>query len=174
MRRAGVAAGLLLALFAASGVRAGKVEISAASGVDFTRYETYAWRPGTDAARPEVQQVVVAAVERELAAAGLHKAQGPAGDLLVVTRAFAQMDAHYRAAYVHLDRAFVGVSAAGAVAATTGVLMIDLLDGTTEEPVWRAMAQEALGESPDLDKVRKKVDQAAHKLLKDFPPKPEK
>jgi hypothetical protein len=166
-----VAVTVALVLLLASAALA-DVEVSYASGADFARYRTYAWRPGTDAARPEVQELVVAAVERELEASGLQKASGAAeADLFVVTRAFAQMDANYRAAYVHLDRAFVGVAAGGAVLATTGVLMVDLLDGTTEEPVFRAAAHEALGESPNLDKVRKAIDKTTRKFFKGFPPK---
>ena len=49
------------------------------------------------------------------------------------------------------------------------VLMVDLLDGDSERPVWRGLASEVMG-LPDLEKVRKKVDKVTRKMFKSFPP----
>ena len=59
-----VALSFAMAAFLVSSA-SGAVKVDHEVGVDFTGYKTYAWRQGTEAARPQVQQWIVAAVERE-------------------------------------------------------------------------------------------------------------
>ncbi len=49
-------------------------------------------------------------------------------------------------------------------------LMIDLIDGESGRPVWRAEASEVMG-NPSLKKVQKKIDKVTRKMFKDFPPR---
>jgi hypothetical protein len=146
-----------------------EVKVDHEPDVDFESYKTYAWKPGTEAGRPQVQQWVVSAVERELKAAGLRKVQDRRADLYVVTHAYANMDTQMRGGYVHLDRYDVGVITSDVIATTTGVLVVDLIDGESERPVWRGMATEVMG-LPELEKVHKKVDKLTRKMFKSFPP----
>jgi len=46
--------------------------------VDFGPYTTYTWGEGTPARRPDVQDLIVAAIDRELGARGLRKVDGGA------------------------------------------------------------------------------------------------
>ena len=71
--------------------------------VDFSKYRTYAWREGTPAAMPEVQEWVVTAVDRELQGKGLSKIEGQA-DVYVSTVAYGQMDLAMRNNFVSLHR----------------------------------------------------------------------
>jgi hypothetical protein len=145
------------------------VNVDHEDGVEFASYRTYAWRAGTEAARPQVQQWIVSAVERELKARGLRKVLDRRADLYVVTHAFAEMNARTRANYVHLDVYDVGVITSDVVLATRGTLMIDLLDGDSQRPVWRGMASEVMGD-PAPEKLRKKIDKVTRKMFKSFPP----
>jgi len=154
----------LLAFPAIAGVKVDHV-----TDADFESYRTYAWKPGTEAARPEVQQWVVQAVERELEARGMRKVVDRRADLYVVTYAYAEMDSRVRANYVHLDVYDVGVITSDVVLTTKGVLAIDLVDGESGRPVWRGVASEVMAD-PSLKKVRKKIDKVTRKMFKNFPP----
>ena len=150
-----------------------EIQVDHEPGVDFKRYHTYAWNAGTEAGRPQVQQWVVNAVERELKAAGLRKVMDRRADLYVVTHAYANMETRIRGNYVHLDVYDVGIITSDVIATTTGVLLVDLIDGESERPVWRGMANEVMG-LPSMDKVRKKIDKVTKKMFKEFPPSKEK
>ena len=147
-----------------------EIKVDHEADVDFDSYRTYAWRPGTEAGRPQVQQWVVGAVERELKAKGLRKVVDRRADVYVTTHTYATMDQQIRSNYVHLDAYDVGVLTAEAIATTTGVLVVDLVDGASERPVWRGMATEVMG-LPSMDKVRKKVDKVVRKMFKGYPPR---
>lgn len=136
---------------------------------DFSRYRTYAWGEGTPAATPQVQRWVEMAVERELESKGLRKAPLGQADLQVVSVAYAQMEEAMRGNYVHLDVWNVGIITADVVNKTTGNLMLDLIDSSTEKPVWRGVLEKAMNEQ-SLAKVQKKIDKLIKKLLRDFPP----
>ena len=68
---------LALAAFLVLPAAAG-IKVDHEAGVDFAAYHTYAWRPGMEAARPQVQGWIVNAVERELKA--MVAPEGPQGD----------------------------------------------------------------------------------------------
>lgn len=145
------------------------VEIEHDETADFSRYRTYAWKPGTDAERPEVQGWVVAAVERELGARGLRLAGDTDPDLYVVTHVFKEIDGQTRANYFNLPRAEVGVITSRIAVSTKGVLIIDLIDGQSGQSVWQGLASEVMA-PPKPAKLEKKIDKAARRLLRDFPP----
>jgi len=146
-----------------------EVKVDYEIGVDFESYRTYAWQSGTDAGQPQVQQWIYSAVERELGAAGLRKVSAREADLYVVTNVFTEMDAHASGGYVYVQQFDVGVLTSDVVIQTRGFLAIDLIDGKSERPVWRAVASEVMG-LPSLTKLRKKVDKVTKKMFKSFPP----
>jgi hypothetical protein len=155
---------LLLTLPAAA-----EIKVDHEEGVDFGGYKTYAWQPGTDAAREPVQRAIVKAVDRQLKAAGLRPVRDRRADLHVTTHAYAKMDSSIRSNYVNLPTYDVGILSAEYITTTTGVLMVDLVDGATEQPVWRGMATEVMSD-PDEAKLLKKVDKVTRKMFKRFPP----
>jgi len=158
-----VAALVLLALPAGAEV---KVEYD--DGADFSGYATYAWRPGTDAPRPQAQAWIVAAVERQLAALGLKKATGETADLYVVTHAVAQLNPVTSANYIASVTYNIAFLSSDVVLATKGTLAVDLLDGKTNTLVWRGVASEVMTE-PKPDKVHRKIDKLTAKMFKSFP-----
>lgn len=148
-------------------VQAG-VQVDHEPGVDFSGLRTFAWKSGTVAARPEVQRWIVDSVERELTARGIRKVTDRRADLYVVTHAYAQMDNRMRGNYLHVDVLDVGIITADVVGTTTGTLLVDLLHGDSDQPVWRGMATEVMG-VPDTEKIRKKVEKVVKKMFKKFP-----
>jgi len=156
---------ILLAIPAGAGVT-----VDHAAGTDFGSYRTYAWKAGTEAARPEVQESVVRAVDRQLSASGLRRVVDGPADLWVVTYAFANMEAHNRANYVRVDFYGVGVITSDVIGTTKGTLIVDLIDVGSDRPVWRGMATEVMA-MPSSEKLRKKVDKVTRKMFKDYPPR---
>jgi hypothetical protein len=68
------------------------VTVKAADEVDFAKFKTYKWEHGWQTYDKRVHQGIIAAIDRELAAAGLtKKASGPA-DLLVTYASLRRID----------------------------------------------------------------------------------
>ncbi len=160
----------LAALLVAPGALAG-IEFEIDDAADLGAYRTYAWRPGTDAGRAEVQGWIVAAVESELAARGLQKAAtGSTPDVLVSTHVFTELDAQQRGSYFHLDRIGVGVIASDVAVTTRGVLILDLADAASGESVWRALGSEVMA-PPRPAKLKRKIERAVREMLRRLPPR---
>ena len=66
------------------------VEVGFDESADFSSYSTYRWRAGTPAARPEIQKMIVAAIESRLGDAGLRRIDSGRPDLYVTSTAFAE------------------------------------------------------------------------------------
>ncbi len=145
------------------------VQVSFEDGVDFTEYRTYAWGKGTPAARPEYQELIVAAITRELAEHGLRPATDEDPDLFVVSVAFAKMEYATRGNYIHLDNWGVGIITSDVVGSATGHLAVDLVDATSKKVVWRAVAEEVFGRK--ISNPQKKIDKITRKLFRNYPPK---
>jgi hypothetical protein len=161
----------LFAVLALIAVPAGAdVKVDYEIGVDFEKYETYAWQTGEVAGNPQVQQHILIAVERELAAAGLQKVEPGRADLFVITNAGSTMDAAASGGYVRVDRYDVGVLTQGYVVETQGYLSIDLIDAKSDRGVWRGLASEVMG-LPSVEKLKKKIDKVTRKMFKSFPPR---
>ncbi len=146
------------------------VKVDYEVGVDFERFRTYAWQQGTEAGQPLVQDHIYRAIERELRAAGLKKVAADKADLFVVTHATSQMFAAESGGYVHVQQFDVGVLTHDVVVETRGVLVVDLFDARSEQPVWRGVASEVMG-LPTIEKLRRKIDKVTRKMFKSYPPK---
>jgi hypothetical protein len=169
MRTTRLAGSIVFFLVALAPVLAG-VKVAREEATDFAAFHTYAWGAGTPAARPEIQDAIVAAVERELQAKGLRRVEEDA-DLLVSTVAFARMDVVTSGGYVHLDTIMVGVITHNTALDAAGHLMVDLLDPATNKPVWRAIAEETIREQDvaNTAKIKKKVDKIVAKMFAQYP-----
>ena len=156
---------LLLILPASAGV-----QVDQDPQATFDNYHTYAWRSGTDAGRAKVQEYIVSAVERELAALGFRKVEGAGAeaDLYVTTTAMANIDSHLGGSAFNSDYYAIGLISAQVVATTHGSLMVDLLDGESGLPVWRGLASETMS-LPDQEKLRKKINKVVGKMFKKYP-----
>jgi hypothetical protein len=166
---------MTLAAFAAGTAGAQKVKLDYDREVDFSKYQTYAWRQGAPAASELTQRRIAGAIEEQLESAGLERVEGEA-DLYVLTFAVTDQKIKQRAVNVGVGvhrrtkrgSVSIGGSTGGRVRrVTVGSLVIDLLDGETEELVWQAVAEGTL--SSDPKKNAEKAASAVQKAFAKFP-----
>jgi len=134
---------------------------------DFSSYTTYSWGEGTPARRPDVQDLTVAAVDRELAARGLVKVDG-GGALNVLTHALVDTHTLEKLADPTYFKFWSGVNIVDPSTLKTGSLVVDLQDAHSERIVWRGLAT-ATVDKP-FKKLGKKIDKVVAKMFRDFPP----
>ena len=138
------------------------------ASIDFGRYRTYAYRKGTPAARPQIQQWIEDAIDRELAADGLQRVDGEA-DLHVKTYAYAETGTAESLTFAYDPAWGAGVLVLDPRAITTGTLIVDLQDAGSGATVWRGQANKAI--TGDPDKAKKKIDGLTRKMFQDYPPR---
>ena len=157
----------------------GKVTSDHDLEADFTRYKTFAWKPGTEAANPITEKRIHRAIEAELVAKGL-VAAADAPDLYVYTHVSTSQTSsvdfvgYGYGGYAGWD----GWGYWGPVATTInmrdvyhGSLIVDLVDTKKNALVWRAVANETFLEL-DMDKIAKTVNKVVKKMFRAFPPEP--
>ena len=157
---------VLLALACATAAGAAvKTDFDAA--VDFSKYRTYAWKPGAPALVPEIEQTIIDSVDAELAADGLKRVEGEA-DLYVSTYAIREnltdlsVSAEFLGAGIVMLKPDVRLNKAG-------TLLVRLVDAGTGTPVWHGWATKTFGENPS--RVEQRVDKFVRKMFRDFPPR---
>lgn len=160
-----------------------KVSVDFDKKADFTKYKTYAWLEGKGTPAPNrlTEQKIISAVEEQLEAKGLTKAEGEA-DLKVVTHATTStslaMDAAtfgYGGYYGWGGFTYWGTTTSVNMRdITTGTLLVDLVDGGTNLLVWRGVATETIPSMPDPKKIQSKIKSVTKKMFWSFPPKAKK
>lgn len=165
VRIAGVAS-CLLVLFCASLASAG-VNVDFDAGADFSKYRTYAWRPGVPALVPEIEQRIIDSVNEQLTAKGLTLVEDQA-DLLVSTYAIGESLAKLGVSAEYWGGGFV-VLKPDVRMNKAGTLVVRLIDAESEESVWHGWASKTFGENPS--RVPQKVDKFIRKMFQDFPPR---
>ncbi|HEX5703584.1 MAG TPA: DUF4136 domain-containing protein [Pyrinomonadaceae bacterium] len=154
------------------------VKVQLDKAVDFSQYKTYFWVKGMPARNPLIDQMIIDAVDQQMAARGLTKVEA-GGDLQVMY-----------AAAVDLDLQLSGISfsrvtyATGAVYrppppmnVNKGTLVVDLKDHKTERYVWRAIAKKTLSHGPtgdaaaDAKSVESVVKKSVEKMFSKYPVK---
>ncbi len=146
----------------------------------FSNYKTFAF--DTHGARnPFVNQMIVAAVERELTSRGLSKVDADS-DLLVVYLAATGPNIQVASVpfYTVLNPAYSGMVAGASMTmwdVTTGTLVIDLFDRKAERTVFRGTATEVLQRAASADLagdaklVSKPINKGIAKIFKKYPVK---
>jgi len=165
VKPAGVAQ-LLLALSCATVAAAGvKTDFDAA--VDFSKYRTYAWKPGAPALVPEIEQRIIDSVNEQLTARGLTRVEDEA-DLHVSTYAIREDISDLSVSAEYLGGGFVLIKPDTRLN-KSGTLLVRLVDAGSEKPVWHGWATKTFGENPS--RVQQKVDKFIRKMFRDFPPR---
>jgi hypothetical protein len=162
---------LLLAFWLMVPLAEAKVVVDYDTKADFSAYATFAWKPGTHAKNSLMHKRIVTAVEDQLASVGLRKTDGRP-DLYVVYHT-----ALRTARKVHVDdygywrrwrgSAFASVDVYDV---KVGTLIVDLIDGTSGDAVWRGIAERELSGKPTPEKIEKRLRKILKKLFRDFPP----
>ena len=168
---------ILLLFLGALSASAQKVSVGADPGVDLTKYKTYAWTKEVASTNPIVNEIVVSAVDTQLAAKGLQKvATDP--ELIVVVFGSTESDIHVSnpSWSPSLNSIATGVAVGSqSWLVTKGTLVVDISDTKTKNNVWRGTATQTLDHGPtgnrakDAKNVEKPIRNAVKKMFKQFP-----
>ena len=167
---------ILLVLLGAMSVSAQKVSVGADPAVDLTKYKTYAWAK-VASTNPIANEIVVSAVDSQLAAKGLRKVDTDP-ELTVVVFGSTESDIHVSnpSWAPSLNSIATGVAVGSqSWLVTKGTLVVDILDTKTKNSLWRGTAKETLERGPTGDKakdaktVEKPIRNAVKKMFKQFP-----
>jgi hypothetical protein len=139
---------------------------------DFSSLHDYAWVRGTPVNDELSHKRVVDAIETQLAAKGLHQADGrESADVLIA----------YHAVFAR-DLAIHGMSSgwggyrlsrtgtARAEQVVVGTLVVELIDAKTGSTIWRGIATRDVDVKASPEKREKNINKAAEKLFKHYPP----
>ena len=166
MRLGRAVAALALLLPLLPEIQAG-VKVEYDETADFSKYETYMWKKGFPAARPEIQEWIVTAVRRELRARGLRQITEGEPDLYVATGAFAKYEGGISGGVMYSQTWDVRIMVADVHDTTQGTLVVDLVDVEAGKQVWRAIAREAI--KGDTGKLEKKINKVVRRIFKRYP-----
>ena len=149
--------------------------------VNFSNFKTFMFSEKAGARNPFVNQMILAAVERELTSRGLTKVDANA-DMKVVFLAAAGFDLQVASVpfYTVQNPAYSGMLGVGGEAATmwdvtTGTLVIDLWDIKADRVVFRGTARDVLERAPSADPaadakvVSKTINKGIAKIFKKYP-----
>ena len=163
IRPAATLAVLGLALWGAA-AGAGEIKVTYDRTVDFTRYETWSWGRGTPAPNPVADRRLREAIEWRLI---MHFVRVPSGgDLEVVYHAAAESKVGVEK-LEYQQTGFLGEATRIRVL-REGALLVDMVDTSRGEVVWRGQAWDTAVPSPAaLDRM---IDEAIEKLFEHFPP----
>ncbi len=140
--------------------------------VDFSRYHTYSWAK-VSTPNSIWDHRVQDAIYQELAAKGWTKVP-TGGDVAVVAMGTSENKTRLETFYN--DMGEWGWNSGFGTATTTqeeyqvGTLIVDMFEGQSKQLLWRSVATDTLAGDPNKD--AKKLENAAKKMFKDFPPKP--
>ncbi len=154
-----------------------KVRVGKDPGVDLTTYKTYAWDNGTAGANPVVNQIIIAAVDAQLAAKGIKKVEA---DPDLTLSAFVWTESDMQVSNPSWAPALNSIATGVAVPSqswvvTRGTLVVNMSDTKTKNEVWRGTASDTMKHGPTGDKVKdaktaeKPIKKAVEKMFKQFP-----
>lgn len=146
--------------------------------VDFSKFKTYAWKETDAIPNQLVAQRVQSAVEATLASKGLRKvADGSSPDLWVVphTRLSKQMQVNtYNTGWGYGWGwgwgAGMGTTTSTVSEIPVGTLIIDLVDASRKQLVWRGTATKTLEPDASPEKKEKNINEAIQKMFANYPP----
>jgi hypothetical protein len=170
-----IAVGMILT--AAFSTQAQKVQVGADRTVDLLTYKTYTWKSEKPAPNPIISQMIVSAVDSELAAKGLRKVESEP-DMIVVAWAAIESDLHisnpsWTPAMGSINTGIVVGAQSWPV--TKGTLVVNLSDAKTKNELWRGSATDTLNHGPTGDRkrdaktVEKPIKKSVAKMFKQYP-----
>jgi Domain of unknown function (DUF4136) len=170
---------LLLGLLLTTSATAQKVNTDFDQSANFSNYHTYAWTKGTPVPNQLMDERVMSNIDTQLAAKGLQKVTDPEkADLLVSYHAAAGHETQINTTGMggwggwggYRYGGMGGMSTTTVNNIPTGQLVVLLGDNKTHKVVWRGTASDTLSDKPE--KNAKKIEKAAAKMFKKYPPQP--
>jgi Domain of unknown function (DUF4136) len=183
LKRLGIAVVGLLTIPAL--VLAQKVSYDYEKSANFAGFKTYAHKDGTKVGQSLIDDRIVAAIDSELAAKGLTKAESNPDVYVVYHVAFdkqkdiSTFSSGYGGGYGPYGWGWGGGWAGGMSTSTTqvrdiliGTLVIDLADAKKSQLAWRGMGVKEVDTQAKPEKRDKSINNAVKKIFKNYPPKP--
>jgi hypothetical protein len=179
MKRVAIAIALVLAPALAF---AQKVTYDYEKSADFAGFKTYALKDGTKVGQPLIDDRIVNAINTELAAKGLTKADANPDVYVVYHVAFDKQkdistySSGYGGGYGAYGWGWGGGWAGGTTTTQVrdilvGTLVIDMADAKKNQLVWRGMGVKEVNTQAKPEKRDKSINEAVKKIFKNFPPK---
>ena len=139
---------------------------------DFAAFHTYAWQASPDPAKGEWNQAILDAIDKQLAAKGLTKADANPDVFVVYSRSIHKDTTALSGGYV-FNPLGEGEGTPGIPAIPTtwkeGTLVVELNDPKTKHVVWRGSVSNTISDNDN--KNLKNLDKAIAQLFKKYPPK---
>jgi hypothetical protein len=137
--------------------------------VDVTAFKTYSWTPGHPSLLPSVDKVLVAAIDAQMAAKGLTKADK--GDVLVCYHSVERQDVDLKTFDEKAPAA--GAERPMAQMVRVGSLVIDLKNPATNKLIWRVKGEGVTSNLTDANRAEF-LNAAVAKLFTLYPAAPAK
>jgi hypothetical protein len=149
---------------------------------NFAGYKSYAFKEGTKAGQPLIDDRIVAALEAELAAKGLTKSDTNP-DVFVVyhvavdkQKDISTYSSGYAGGYGPYGWGYGGGWAGGTTHTNVkdilmGTLVVDIADAGTRKLAWRGMGVKEVNVQASPEKRDKSITGAMKKMFKNYPPK---
>jgi hypothetical protein len=161
-------------------LEAQKINIQYEKTVDFSKFKTYAWVPGTPVFDPQLDTYIQSRLVEVVQRSGMREAPINAADVLVTYHAAHGTDLSVGTALDPTFAASGGVPIAGhsiwettgtgGTQVTKGSIAIEIFDRAANHPVWIGIAKHTVSDSHQ--ERWNEVEKALDKLLRHFPPKP--
>ncbi len=174
---------LVIALFAPVLAMAQDVTYDFNKTADFTKFKTYAMKPGTPVGQQLIDDRLIAAIESQLAAKGFTKDDANPDVFVVYHVAFdkqkdiSTFSSGYAGGYGPYGYRWgggMGTSTTQVRDILVGTLVIDMADAKAKQIVWRGMGTKEIDTTAKPDKRDKSINKAVEKIFKNYPPKVKK
>ena len=141
---------------------------------DFSAFHTYGWQPSPEPGKGEWNQRIVEAVDKQLQAKGLTKADSNPDVWVIYSRRVQQDRSALSGGYVAGSGWGSSFPAVPGEPETfeEGTLVVELGDARTKQMLWRGSVTRTLSDNDN--KNLKGLDKAVAKLFDDYPPKGKK
>jgi hypothetical protein len=164
------AAGSLLAALLAA-CAATRVDTDFDRNADFSRYRTYSWLSRPVSGNVSVDRRIVELIDAALRSKGWHRVAEGRGDAAldaeVLTGEEERNDTYYDGWALNQN---VGPAQTVVTTFREGTLIVNVLDGRLDRPIWRGVAHETLSENPAENEAL--AGRAIAKMFAAFPPGP--
>ena len=159
-----------------------KVSYDYNKSANFAAFKTYAHKDGTKVGQPLIDERIVNAIDTELAAKGLTKAEASPDVFVVYHVAFdkqkdiSTFSSGYGGGYGPYGWGWGGGWAGGTSTTQVrdiliGTLVVDIADAKKGELAWRGMATKEINPQANPEKRDKNIANAMKKVFKNYPPK---
>ena len=173
MSRSLIAAVTAMALLGTSAA-AQDVSYDFDKSADFSSLHEYVWVRGTPVNDELNHRRIVEAIDRQLAAKGLRRADGREGaDVLIAYHAVFARDLAVHGMSSGWGGYYLAPTRSGSARVEpviVGTLMVEVIDATTGSTIWRGIATREVDVDAAPEKREKNIDKATQKLFKHYPP----